>query len=440
MTQQRRPTRQSEYRRRAKRVFGGGALSLWSFPDEYNVILDRGEGSHVWDVDGREYIDYHLGSGPLLLGHRRPEVDRAVARQLERGSTFNFMHPAVIELAEAVVEAVPCAETVKFVSTGTEATMYALRLARSFTGRSKILKFAGALHGGNDYAAQSTFPHGTIDYPNPVPDSGGIPEAVSSTVLLAEFNNLDRTEQIVTENKADLACIIVEPLQRALTPAPGFLSGLRRIADRTGSVLIFDEIVTGFRLAYGGAQERYEVQPDIAVFGKALASGFPVAAIAGRSDITEVSGPKHRGKPTYSWISGTFNGNPIGTVAGLAGLEILRQPGVYDRLHHVGSRLREGLNSLGQELGVPLQAVGDGPLLQVFFTANPINRHVDTMEADTGLAAQFGFGLIKRGILVNPGQKMYLSLAHTDDDIGTTLAACRDALKGLSPGTRSNTE
>jgi glutamate-1-semialdehyde 2,1-aminomutase len=434
------PTSQSEYRRRAKRVFGGGALSIWSFPDEYNVILDRGEGSRVWDVDGREYIDYHLGSGPLLLGHRRPEVDQAVARQLERGSTFNFMHPAVIELAETVVEAVPCAETVKFVSTGTEATMYALRLARSFTGRSKILKFAGALHGGNDYAAQSTFPHGTIDYPKPVPDSGGIPEAVSSTVLLSEFNNLDRTEQIVVENNADLAGIIVEPLQRALAPAPGFLDGLRRIADRIGAVLIFDEIVTGFRLAYGGAQERYEVQPDIAVLGKALASGFPVAAIAGRRDIMDVSGPGHRGKPTYSWISGTFNGNPIGTVAGLAGLGVLRRAGVYDRLHHIGGRLRDGLNSLGLELGIPLQAVGEGPLLQVFFTASSIDRHVDTMEADSGLAAQFGFELIKRGILVNPGQKMYLSLAHTDDDLSETLAACRVALQALLNGRRSDTE
>ena len=438
MTQQRRPTRQSEYRRRAKRVFGGGALSLWSFPDEFNVILDRGKGSHVWDVDGREYIDYHLGSGPLLLGHRRPEVDEAVARQLERGATFHFMHPPVIELAEKVVEAVPCAETLKFVSTGTEATMYALRLARSFTGRSKILKFAGALHGGNDYAAQSTFPHGTIDYPNPVPDSGGIPEAVTATVLISEFNNLDLTEQIVMENKADLAGIIVEPMQRALAPAPGFLGGLQRIADRAGSVLIFDEIVTGFRLAWGGAQERYEVRPDLAVLGKALASGFPVAAIAGRSDIMEVSGPNHRGTPSYSWISGTFNGNPIGTVAGLAGLEILRQPGAYDRLHSIGNTLRDGLNNLGHELGIPLQAVGDGPLLQVFFTPNPVNRHVDTMRANSGLAARFGFEMIRRGILVNPGQKMYLSLAHTDDDLSKTLAAGRDALEALVHGTRSN--
>lgn len=440
MTQQPSPTSQSQYRRRAKRVFGGGALSIWSFPDEFNVILDRGKGSHVWDVDGREYIDYHLGSGPLLLGHRRPEVDEAVARQLERGSTFNFMHPQVIAFAESVVEAVPCAEKVKFVSTGTEATMYALRLARSFTGRSKVLKFAGALHGGNDYAAQSTFPHGTIDYPRPVPDSGGIPEAVSSTVLLAEFNNLDRTEQIVSRHGADLAGIIVEPLQRALAPTPGFLAGLRTIADRIGAVLIFDEIVTGFRLAYGGAQERYEVQPDIAVLGKALACGFPVAAIAGRSDIMEVSGPAHRGKPTYTWISGTFNGNPIGSVAGLAGLEVLRQPGVYDRLHHIGASLRHGLNSLGREIGLPLQAVGDGPLLQVFFTANPIDRHVDTMPADSALAARFGFELIKRGILVNPGQKMYLSLAHTDEDLGETLAACREALNAIKPGSRSETE
>jgi glutamate-1-semialdehyde 2,1-aminomutase len=421
----------AELIKRARKVFGGGALSLWAIPDDATVVVARGLGSHVWDIDGREYIDFHLGSGPLLLGHCHPAIVAAVRRQIELGSTFHFMNEPVIWLAEHIIEAVPCAETVKFVSTGTEATFYALRLARAFTGRPKVLKFEGALHGGHDYAAQSTAPPRLSPYPHPIPDSAGIPEQAAQDVLISEFNDLERTTAIVDEHVEQLAAIIVEPLQRALVPEPGFLEGLRALCDRCGALLIFDEIVTGFRLAWGGAQERYGVVPDLATLGKAFAGGYPMAAVVGRRDVLNLTAPERRGRPDFVWISGTFNGNPVAAAAGLATLDQLQQPGVYERLHALGRRLREGLNALGRELGIPLEAIGDGPVVQAFFGPGPLRRYRDTLATDRPRRIAFGVELLRRGLLVNPGEKFYISLAHTDEDMDRALEICREALRVL---------
>ena len=325
---------------RARSVFGGGTLHSWAIPDDATVVIARGEGSRVWDADGREYLDCHLGSGPLLLGHGHPGVTKAVKAQLDRGVSFHFFNPQVIEFAERVVSAVPCAEAVRFVSTGSEATFYALRLARVFTGRNKVIKFEGALHGGQDYAAQSTHPHHPAPFPTPVPDSDGIPPGVMESVLIAQFNDLETVKSAITQCGDDLAAIIVEPMQRALLPEPGFLQGVKELAHQHGALLIFDEIVTGFRLAWGGAQERYGVEPDLCTLGKAFAGGFPVAAIAGRKELFEVTRPERRGKATFAWLSGTFNGNPVGAAAGLACLEAVYQPGVFPRLQAIGDRLR----------------------------------------------------------------------------------------------------
>jgi glutamate-1-semialdehyde 2,1-aminomutase len=262
-------------------VFGGGTLHSWAIPDDATVVIARGQGGRVWDADGNEYVDCHLGSGPLLLGHGHPGVTAAVHEQLGRGVSFHFFNPQVIDFAERVTAAVPCADVVRFVSTGSEATFYALRLARTFTGRPLVMKFEGGLHGGHDYAAQSTSPARAGSLPNPVPDSDGIPRGATDSVKLAAFNDLDSVRRVVEVYGDELAAIIVEPMQRALVPEPGFLEGLRRLARGCGALLIFDEIVTGFRLAWGGAQERYGVVPDLCTLGKAFAGGFPVAAIAG---------------------------------------------------------------------------------------------------------------------------------------------------------------
>ena len=359
--------RSRDFQERAARVFGGGTLSIWTLPDDVPVTLSRGQGAHVWDVDGREFVDYLMGSGPMLLGHCHPGVMAAVQAQLARGSHFHLNNERAVEFAERVVAAVPCAEAIKFTSSGTEATFYALRLARAATGRQLVLKFEGALHGGHDYAVQSTAPRALSPYPRGVPDSDGIPAGASESVLIGEFNDLAGAQRLVARYGADLAAIIVEPLQRALRPEPGFLAGLRALAESCGALLIFDEIVTGFRLAWGGAQERYGVIPDLCTLGKAFAGGFPVGAVCGRRDVLDLTQASRRGQAAYAWFGGTFNGNPIGAAAGLAALDALAADGVYDRLHRIGNTLRAELNALGREVGLPVQAIGDGPVSQVFF-------------------------------------------------------------------------
>ena len=293
---------------------------------------------------GRTYLDYVLGSGPLLLGHAHPAVVRAVQEQVARGSTFHWLSEPSIRLAETVVGAVPCAEQVRFVSTGTEATMFACRMARAFTRREKILKFEGGWHGFHDYAMVGNWRvPSEAPYPHPGPDIGGIPGAPLDSVLVAPFNDLATTERIATERRRDLAAIIVEPLQRSIRPRPGFLAGLRDLAQRLGALLIFDEVVTGFRLAYGGAQEYYGVVPDLAVYGKALTCGFSLAAIAGRADVMATADPARKGSLDYAALSGTLSGNALACAAGIAALGELRRPGVYERLHALGERLRSGI-------------------------------------------------------------------------------------------------
>ncbi|MAG35128.1 MAG: aspartate aminotransferase family protein [Dehalococcoidia bacterium] len=424
-------SRSRAYQERAAKVFGGGTLSIWTLPDDVPVILTRGQGAQVWDVDGREFVDYHMGSGPMLLGHCHPGIVAAVQEQLARGSQFHMISEQAVEFAERVVDAVPCAEAIKFTSSGTEATFYALRLARVATGRRLVLKFEGALHGSHDYAVQSTAPPTLSPYPRGIPDSDGIPTGASESVLIAEFNDLAGARDIVERHGKDLAAIIVEPLQRALVPQPGFLAGLRTLADTCGALLVFDEIVTGFRLAWGGAQERYDVTPDLCTLGKAFAGGFPVAAICGRRDVLDLTHASRRGQAPYAWVGGTFNGNPIGATAGLAALEALAADGVYDRLHQLGNTLRAGLNALGEETGLPMQAIGDGPVSQVFFGTGPLQSYRDTLATDQTRRMQFGNELLRRGILVNPGEKLYLSLAHSDADLDQFLSAARGALQAL---------
>jgi glutamate-1-semialdehyde 2,1-aminomutase len=425
-------TRSDELRRRAQAVFGGGSLFMYDLPDEANVVIERGAGARAWDADGREWIDYHHGSGPLLVGHCHPEVLAAVRAQLERGSTFYYLSRPSIELAERIVADVPCAEAVKLLSSGTEATHYALRIARVWTGRSKVLRFEGGLHGGNDYATHSTAPPRRSPYPRPIPDSDGIAAGTTSDVLVAEFDDLAGVEAVVADHGADLAAIIVEPMQRAFRPSPGFLEGLRRLATACGALLVFDEIVTGFRLARGGAQERYGVVPDLCTLGKAIGGGYPVAAVAGPRDVMAVTAGRRRGREPYAWVSGTLNGNPLGAAAGLATLDVLARPGVYPRLHELGQRLRDGLMAAGRAAGLPLWAVGDGPLCQVFFGEGEPRRYADVLASDGELRRRFGLELLRRGILNVPGEKLYLSLAHSDADLETTLAAARDALaRGL---------
>src|SRR5262245_26350271 len=369
MTPRTSPVDQPELLQKAGRFLPGGCLGMMMLPADLRMVMVRGQGSKVYDAAGKEYLDYMLGSGPLLLGHCRPEVVEAVQREAARGSTYFALNEPAIRLAEAIVAAAPCGGGLRFQTTGSDATFAAARLARAFTGRDRVLKFEGGWHGGHDLGQLSGAPAQPPPFPEATPDCDGITHAALSDVMIAPFNDLEATAAIIERHHAELAAVIVEPLQRALVPDAAFLQGLREITRRLGIVLVFDEIVTGFRLAWGGAQERYGVVADLACYGKVIGGGYPVSAIVGKREIMQQADPRQKGRGRYCFLSGTLTANPVACAAGLATLSVLRQAGVYERLHGLGRRLTEGLRQAGADAGIPLQVLGDGPVLQVVFWA-----------------------------------------------------------------------
>lgn len=415
---------QKELLERAETLMPGGCLGAMALPKDLRMVMVHGEGSKIYDADGKEYIDYVLGSGPLILGHSHPAVTGAVREQLEKGSTFYALNEPAIRLAEVLADAAPCGhvqerEAVRFQTTGSDAVFAALRCARAYTGRDWVLKFDGSFHGGHDVGQ--------------IPDSDGIPYGVKKEIFILPFNDGEYATEIIRMFRKNLAAVLVEPLQRVLPPEPGFLESLRSVTRKHAIPLIFDEVVTGFRLAWGGAQERYGVTPDLACYGKIIGGGFPLSAVVGKREILELADPARKGKNTYCFLGGTLTGNPIACSAGLETLDILSTPGVYERLHALGNALRDGIRKIGIDLGIPLQVLGDGPVLQTFFIdpAVPLRNHRDTLQADKKKAIDFSHKLIRRGIYCAPGGKMYLSLAHSDDDIERTLETVRGALEAI---------
>ncbi len=416
---------------RARRVLPGGVLGSHPHVPGLEFVVREGRGGHLWDTTGRRYLDFLLGSGPMLLGHAHPAVIEAVARQLGRGTTYLVVNEPIIELAEEIVRAVPCAEQVRFTSTGTEATFFALRVARAYTGRDKILKFEGGFHGTHDYSLMSVSPRSPKAFPAAMPDSAGIPHAIEGEVLIAPYNDLATSEALIAAHHNELAAVIVEPYQRVIVPAPGFLAGLRAATKRYGVPLVFDEIVTGFRLAYGGAQEYYGVVPDLAAFGKVIAGGFPLAAVCGPAAIMRHFDPALEGKPGWVAQSGTLNGNPVAAVAGLATLGELRKPGTYERLHRTGARLRDGLAAAVRRHGLAAQVSGEAPVFDVIFTDRPIVDYRATLTADRARIARFNAECLRRG-LVKAVNKLYVSLAHTDGDVDEAIAIFDGVLAGIA--------
>jgi glutamate-1-semialdehyde 2,1-aminomutase len=412
---------------KASRYLAGGTLG--NLAEE--VILARGRGSRVWDVSGHEYIDYLLGSGPMLVGHAHPEVVAAVREQLDRGSTFFANNEHAILLAEEISKAMPCAEKVRFCSSGTEATLYAMRVARAARRRDRILKFEGGYHGMHDYAVMSMSPAAPGEFPAPVADSAGIPRAIESTMLVAPFNDLETTAAIIDRHRDELAGVIVEPFQRVLPPRPGFLPGLRDLTARHGIPLIFDEVVTSFRFAYGGAQEFYGVTPDLCALGKAVGGGFPLTAVAGREELMAHFDPARVGRERFLPQIGTLSGNPVATAAGLATVRILKRPGTYERMHALGSRLKQGLQRALDQAGVPARVVGEGVLFEVYFTGGEIVDYRSTLGADRARLARFVRLLRERGVF-RGASKFYLSIAHDEADVAETLRAFESAATVLA--------
>jgi len=418
--------KQNNWIERAKAVLPAGGFGNF----DPGIIIRDGKGSRVWDEDNNEYVDFLIGSGPMLLGHGHPEVIEVVQEQLSKGMTFFANNAAGIELAESICAAVACAEQVRSLTSGGEADMYALRLARAFTGRTKILKFEGGYHGMCAEAQMSLAPDTLANFPQAVPDSAGIPTSVRDEMVIAPFNDAETVRALLDEYGKDIAAIIVEPLQRVVPPSAGFLQLLRDECTQRGIVLIFDEIVTGFRLSYGGAQEAYGVTPDVCTLGKVIGGGFPLAAIVGKKDLMDHFDKALVGKDKFLMQLGTLSGNPVAAVAGLKTMEILRRDNAYATLRQTGNKLQTMLSSILQEHGHAHQIVGDATLFDVVFTEHAVTDYRSWMSGDKDKNARFNDVLRKNGVFKSPG-KLYPSLAINEDDLALTQAAIRAAVAAL---------
>lgn len=394
------------------------------------MVIREGRGSRIIDTDGNEYIDYLLGSGPLLVGHAHPAVVEAVARQLEKGSSFLLTSEPAVELAERLSEAVPAAERVSFANSGTEAVLYALRLARAHRGRDKVLKFEGAYHGQSDAMLMSN-QWTAASAAAAVPNSLGIPQAVAEEIVVAPFNDAERSMELIEAHADELGAVIVEPLQRTLPPRPGFLESLRQATSSAGVPLIFDETVTGFRLAWGGAQERYGVVPDLCVLGKSISAGHPLGVVCGRADIMSMAEAERQGTGGYVSITGTYSGNPVSATAALAVIDVLGEPGVYEDLARRGRRLMDGLEASLADAGIAVTVTGEPSAFQPWFMEGEARDHASLLEANMDLLGRFTELLLAEGVM-KAHEKFFVSVVHSDDDIEQTLAAFDAVAAGLA--------
>lgn len=411
----------------ARRVLPGGTFG--NFPGD--IVIRSGKAGRVTDVSGNEYVDYLLGSGPMFVGHNNPEVNAAVEAQMARGSTFFANNEYGIRLAEAIVDAMACAEQVRFGSSGTEADFYAMRLVRAYRKRDKILKFEGGYHGMSDYGLMSLWPKRPGNFPVAAPDSAGIPDAIRQEMIVAPYNDLEAAVALIREHHDELAGVIMEPFQRLVPPKPGFLEGMRAITEEYGIPLIFDEVVTGFRFAYGGAQELYGVTPDVCTLGKIIGGGYPLSAVAGKAEIMKHFDKAAVGDDAFMPQIGTLSGNPVAAVAGLATLEILKRPGAYEGVYQTGRTLMEGLQAALDKAGVAAKVVGAPVMFDAIFTAGEVHDYRGMMSGDANKAKVFNQAMRANGVFKGEG-KTYLSTAHDAADIEVTLAAYEQAAKAVA--------
>jgi len=422
-------THSSDLFARAQKILVGGVNSpvrAFRAVGGEPLVVDRARGSHVIDADGREYIDYICSWGALILGHADPDVVAAVADQAARGTSYGMTSPLEIELGERIAAALPSIERIRFVSSGTEADMSAVRLARGFTKRDLVLKFEGGYHGHADsFLSEAGSGLATLG----IAASPGVPAEFAALTLNAPYNDAAAVEQIFARHPRRIAAVIIEPVAAnmgVVPPAPGFLESLRSITERDGALLIFDEVITGFRLAYGGAQTAFGVRPDITVLGKVIGGGLPVAAYGGRREIMDLVAPLG---PVYQ--AGTLSGNPLAMRAGLASLAKLSGPGFYENLARKGERLGTGLREALRESGLLGQVNASGSLLTLFFTGDPVANYADAKKSDTVRFAVFFREMLSRGVLLPPSQfeALFVSAAHSEDDIDRTLEAARASLQ-----------
>ncbi len=390
------------------------------------VFMARGEGSHLRSVDGDDYLDYVMSWGPLILGHGHPEVMELLSEVLKTGTSFGAATAAEVELAARIHEAFPSIERVRLVNSGTEATLSALRVARAATGRDKILKFEGCYHGHADSLLVKA---GSGVATLGLPDSPGVPRALAALTITAPYNDSAYLEQVFRKHGDQLAAAIVEPVagnMGCVPPLPGFLESLRTLTAKYGAALIFDEVMTGFRVAYGGAQELYGVVPDLTTLGKIIGGGLPVGAYGGRAELMDLVAPAG---PVYQ--AGTLSGNPLAVAAGLKTLEVIRRPGFYERLEALSARLAEGLAAEAKRVGAPLTMNRVGSMLTAFFTPSPVIDYSTAKRSDAQAFARFFRALLERGVYFPPSQfeALFVSSAHSEQDIETTIERAGAALE-----------
>jgi glutamate-1-semialdehyde 2,1-aminomutase len=392
------------------------------------LVIDHAKGARLFDVDGREYIDFVCSWGALILGHAHPDIVAAISDQAARGTSFGMTSPLEVELGEKITKAIPSVEMVRFVNSGTEAAMSSIRLARGFTHRDLIIKFEGCYHGHSDsFLSEAGSGLATLG----ISASPGVPDAFASLTLNTPYNDLDGLEKIFKQYSGKIAAVIVEPVAAnmgVVSPAPGFLEGLRAITKKEKSLLIFDEVITGFRLAYGGAQSVFKIDPDLTVMGKIIGGGLPVAAYGGKREIMEHIAPLG---PIYQ--AGTLSGNPLAMRAGLATLPKLEAPGFYEDMNRKTQRLAEGLRSALKESKIPGEVNVAGSLLTIFFTDGPVRNYAAAKKSDPALFATFFHHMLSRGIFIAPSQyeALFISAAHTDADIDRAITAARESLASM---------
>ena len=431
MTSNRRP-RSAEIFERGKKILPGGVDSpvrAFRAVGGTPLVIDRAEGARLYDVDGREYIDYVCSWGALILGHAHPDVVAAVAEQAKRGTSYGMTSPLEIELAEQIAAAMPSIERLRFVSSGTEATMSAIRLARGFTKRDLILKFEGGYHGHSDsFLVEAGSGLATLG----ISSSPGVPDALAKLTLNAPYNDADAVARTFKQHAGKIAAVIVEPVAAnmgVVAPEAEFLGRLRELTKRDGALLILDEVITGFRSAHGGAQKLFGIVPDLTTMGKIIGGGLPVAAYGGRTEIMEMVAPLG---PVYQ--AGTLSGNPLAMRAGLATLPKLAASGFYDDLNRKSARLAEGLRAALKESGVAGSVNAVGSLMTMVFTGEPVKDYTGAKKSDTAKYAAFFQEMLERGVFIAPSQfeALFVSAAHSDADIERTIEAAGESLGVMS--------
>ena len=391
-------------------------------------FVNKAKGCRIWDVDGNEYVDYVGTWGPAIHGHAHPRIVQAVQETAVYGTSFGIPNPLEVKMAEMIRRLVPSVEKVRMCNSGTEATMSAIRLARGFTGREKIIKFEGCYHGHADSLLVKAGSGAlTFGYP----DSAGVPAAFTQHTLLAPYNDLDAVKALFAANPGAIAGIIVEPVpgnSGVFAPLPGFLEGLREVTEKNGALLIFDEVMTGFRVAKGGAQERFGIKPDLSCFGKIIGGGLPVGAFGGRAEIMDYLAPLG---PVYQ--AGTLSGNPLAMAAGIASLELLLENDCYTKLEQLGQQLESGMQDAAKSAGIPVRFNRVGAMFCAYFTDQPVHNLADAMKSDRERFAKYFRGMLEQGVFLAPSQfeAGFLSTAHTEADIEATIRAARTVLKKI---------